>query len=77
MTTVLARPSAVLSHGTAATCWGLPVPTGLPPVVRMTDPQRWRTGPGYVMTRAELPDDEVATRVRHRLSRPGDHCAGS
>jgi hypothetical protein len=70
VTTALARPSAALSHGTAAWLWGLPVRAGLPPDVRLTDPHRWRTGPGYVMTRAELPDDEVTTHGRHRLTTP-------
>jgi hypothetical protein len=70
VTTALARPSAVVSHGTAARLWGLPVPAGLPAAVRLTDPHRWRTGPGYVMTRAELPDVEVTTRGRHRLTTP-------
>jgi hypothetical protein len=70
VTTALARPDAALSHGTAARLWGLPVPAGLPSEVRLTDPRRWRTGPGYVMTRAELPDEEVTTQGRHRLTTP-------
>ena len=70
VTITLARPAAVLSHATAAQLWGLPVPAGLPPVVRLTDPYRWRSGPGYVVTRAGLPDDEVTTLGRHRLTTP-------
>jgi putative AbiEi antitoxin of type IV toxin-antitoxin system len=66
----LSRPSAVLSHGTAAWLWGLPVPADLPPDVRLVDPHRWRNGPGYVMKRAELPVDEVVTRGRYRLTTP-------
>ncbi|GAB3359228.1 type IV toxin-antitoxin system AbiEi family antitoxin domain-containing protein [Modestobacter lapidis] len=70
VTSALARPGAALSHGTAARLWGLPVPAGLAPDVRLTDPDRWRSGPGYVMTRAELPGDEVTTRGGHRLTIP-------
>ena len=70
VTTALARPTAVLSHGTAARFWGLPVPRGLSPDVRLTDPTRWRSGPGYAMTRADLPADEITARGRHRLTTP-------
>jgi hypothetical protein len=70
VTTALDRPGAALSHGTAAWLWGLPVPTSAATPVRLTDPDRWRAGPGYVMTRAALPEDEVTTRGRHRLTTP-------
>lgn len=70
VTTALARPGAALGHGTAARLWGLPVPAGLPADVRLIDPARWRRGPGYVMTRADLPDEEVTTLGRHRLTTP-------
>jgi hypothetical protein len=68
VTGALARPTAVLSHATAARLWGLPVPAGLSSDVRLTDPDRWRTGPGYVMAHAHLPDEEVTTRGRHRVT---------
>ncbi|WP_369132825.1 type IV toxin-antitoxin system AbiEi family antitoxin domain-containing protein [Modestobacter sp. I12A-02662] len=70
VTAAIARPTAALSHGTAARLWRLPVPPGLPPDVRLTDPERWRSGPGYVMTRADLPSAEVTTCGRHRLTTP-------
>lgn len=70
VTTTLARPGPALSHGTAARLWGLPLPAGLPPEVRLTDPHRWRNGPGYSMTRAALAEDEVTIRGRHRLTTP-------
>ncbi|MCZ2848405.1 hypothetical protein [Modestobacter sp. VKM Ac-2978] len=70
MTTALARPTAALSHATAARLWGLPLHTGLSPDVRLTDPLRWRTGPGYVMAKAQLPDDEVTVRGQFRLTTP-------
>lgn len=57
--TSLARPGAVLGHATAARLWRLPVPAGTSPDVRLIDPGRWRRGPGYAMTRALLPPDEV------------------
>lgn len=68
VTGALARPTAVLSHETAARIWGLPVPAGLTTDVRLTDPGRWRTGPGYVIAHAGLPAEEVTTHGRHRLT---------
>ncbi|MGY1837460.1 hypothetical protein ACI79P_20430 [Blastococcus sp. SYSU DS0510] len=62
VTTHLARPSAVLSGATAAWIWGLPRPRSATPVVELTDPHRWRRGQGWLMTRAALPEDEVAVR---------------
>ena len=38
VTTSLDRSSAVLSGATAAWVWGLPRPTGGPPIVHLTDP---------------------------------------
>jgi hypothetical protein len=62
VTTVLERPSAVLSGPTAAWVWGLPRPKTAAEVVHLTDPQRWRRGRGWLMARAALPDDEVTVR---------------
>jgi hypothetical protein len=70
VTTALGRPGAALSHGTAARLWGLPLPVGLAPEVRLVDPDRWRSGPGYVTARAELPDVEVTDLGRHRVTTP-------
>ena len=70
VTTALARSGAALSHGTAARLWRLPLPVGLAPEVRLVDPDRWRSGPGYLMARAELPDDEVTEVGGHRVTTP-------
>lgn len=62
VTTSLGRPSAVLSGATAAWVWGLPRPRAAEPVVELTDPDRWRRGRGWRMTRAVLSEDEVTVR---------------
>jgi hypothetical protein len=54
----LDRPSAVLSHATAARLWGLPIPRGSEPPIRLTDPTQWRRGNGYVMSCAPLGPSE-------------------
>ncbi|NEK86691.1 type IV toxin-antitoxin system AbiEi family antitoxin domain-containing protein [Blastococcus saxobsidens] len=65
----LARPSAVLSRDSAAWVWGLPRPRTAGAVgVHLTDPHRWRRGRGWLMTRAELPDDEVTVRGAYRVT---------
>jgi Transcriptional regulator, AbiEi antitoxin len=68
VTTGLARPSAVLSGATAAWVWGLPRPRQGAEIVQLTAPDRWRRGPGWVMTRAALPDDEVTVRGAYRVT---------
>ncbi|RFU20659.1 hypothetical protein D0Z06_15260 [Geodermatophilus marinus] len=37
-------------------------------MVELTDPHRWRRGQGWLMTRAGLPDDEVAARGAYRVT---------
>jgi len=64
----LGRPSAVLSGAKAAWVWGLPRPREMPEIVRLTDPDRWRSGRGWVMTRAALPEDEVTVRGAYRVT---------
>jgi hypothetical protein len=54
----LDRPHAVVSHGTAGRLHGLRLPRS-DDVHRLTDPDRWRTGRGYRMSRATLPATEV------------------
>jgi hypothetical protein len=54
----LDRPTAALSHGTAARLWGLPVPRSLDPTIRLTDAEQWRSGRGWRMTCAPLQSDE-------------------
>ncbi len=70
VTASLARPSAVLSGATAAWVWGLPGPQQGTDVVHLTDPFRWRRGRGWLMTRANLPDDEVTVRGAYRVTTP-------
>jgi hypothetical protein len=62
------RPTAALSHGSAARLWGLTVRRDLARTVRLTDPHRWRRGPDYVMAQASLADGEVITRGPLRLT---------
>ena len=68
VTTSLGRPSAVLSGATAAWMWGLPRPRTAEPVVELTDPDHWRRGRGWRMTRAVLPEDEVTVRGAYRVT---------
>jgi hypothetical protein len=62
----LDRPRAVVSHASAAQLWQLPLPRTREGVLRLTDPDRWRRGDGYVMVRAPLHPDErwLSGRVR-------------
>jgi hypothetical protein len=48
----LARPGAVMSHGSAARLWGFPGYAD--DVLRLTDPDRWRRGEGYRLSKAPL-----------------------
>jgi predicted transcriptional regulator of viral defense system len=66
----LGRPSAVLSHASAARLWGLPVRRGLPATVRLTDPTQWRRGRGYLVSQAALSEDEVTRRGPLPLTTP-------
>ena len=68
VTTSLRRPSAVLSGASAAWVWGLPRPRSTASTVELTDPDRWRRGRGWLMTRALLPDDEVTKRGAYELT---------
>jgi hypothetical protein len=68
VTTSLDRASAVLSGATAAWVWGLPRPRGGEPTVQLTDPHRWRRGRGWLMTHADLPEDEVTVRGAYRVT---------
>jgi hypothetical protein len=52
-------PGAVLSHGSAARHHGLVLPRGLDGTVRLTHPDEWRTGKGYRIAAAALPEDEL------------------
>ena len=54
----LGRPVA-LSHASAATAHGLVVPEGALGEVRLTDPDEWRAGRGYRVSRARLPAGQL------------------
>ena len=64
----LDRPSAVLSHASAARLWGIPVRRGLLGSVRLTDPTLSRQGRGYRVTQAPLRTGEVVRRGPFRLT---------
>ena len=55
----LDRPRAVMSHSSAARLWGVPRPRSADDALRLTDPERWRRGEGFVMSRAPLRTGEV------------------
>ncbi|MGR6966371.1 hypothetical protein ACU610_18080 [Geodermatophilus sp. URMC 61] len=50
----LARPTALVSHSSAARLWELPTPRTADQTVRLTDPHQWRRGQGYLMTCAPV-----------------------
>lgn len=64
----LNRPSATLSHGTAARLWGLPVRRDLPRTTRVTDPARWRQGRDFRVVGAPLPRGDVVVDGPLRLT---------
>ena len=50
----LGRPRAAVSHGSAARLWGFPCPGPSEALLRLTDPDRWRRGRDFLMSRAPL-----------------------
>jgi hypothetical protein len=50
----LGRPRAVMSHESAARLFGFPRPETSEALLRLTDPDRWRRGRGFLMSRAPL-----------------------
>ena len=40
------RPTAAISHASAARLWNLPTPRPADPIIRLTDPTQWRQGRG-------------------------------
>jgi hypothetical protein len=64
----LDRPTAAISHVSAARLWGLPVGPQLDPGVRLTDPAHGRRGRGFRVTRAPLDAAEIRTRGAFRLT---------
>jgi hypothetical protein len=63
----LRRPSAAVSHASAARLLGLPVPAG-DDVVRLTDPTRSRSGSGFSMVRSPLATEDLLVRGPLRLT---------
>lgn len=64
----LGRPTAAISHSSAARLWGLPVRTGADRTVRLTDPGPWRRGKGYVVAEAPLLPAEITSLGPIRLT---------
>src|SRR3954454_18586096 len=64
----LGRPSAVVSHGSAARLWVFPVREDLDRTVRLTDPGEWRRGPGFVVSNAPLRRGEITVAGPLRLT---------
>jgi hypothetical protein len=62
------RPSAFISHRSAARLLGLPERRGTGDDVRLTDPTHGRDGRGFHATRAPLDAREVSTRGPFRLT---------
>lgn len=55
----LGRPRTAASHASAARLWALPCPRDTVLPLRLTDPDRWRRGANFLMSRAPLRDGEV------------------
>jgi hypothetical protein len=62
------RPTAALSHLSAARLWGMPLRRQQDDDIRLTDPTHGRRGRGFRMTRAPLDADEIRTRGPFRLT---------
>ncbi|MCZ2848101.1 type IV toxin-antitoxin system AbiEi family antitoxin domain-containing protein [Modestobacter sp. VKM Ac-2978] len=68
--TSLARPTAVVSHTSAARVWGWPVPRREPDTVRLTDPHQWRRTSAYRMACTPVPPEHRAHRGPVPLTSP-------
>jgi len=55
----LRRPATTVSHTSAARLHGLPVRRGLPRTVRLTDPEGYRRGRGFLVRQAPLGPGEI------------------
>lgn len=67
----LDRPRTAVSHGSAARLWNLPCSSSADVALRFTDPERWRRGNGFVMSRAPLaPGDTWRTGPLRVTSAP-------
>jgi hypothetical protein len=61
-------PGPSLSHGSAAHLHQLVVPSSAGPDVRLTDEEQWRSGRGYRVARAALPEDDVRPWLSFRAT---------
>jgi hypothetical protein len=59
-----------LSHASAARLHRLPVPRDTAELVRVTDEVQWRTGRGYRVARAKLPERDLCRFLRFRATGP-------
>ena len=66
----LGRPRTAVSHASAARVWGLPAPRREGDVLRFTDPDRWRTGRGFVLSHAPLRPGDVWSAGPLRVTSP-------
>jgi hypothetical protein len=64
----LDRPTAVISHGSAARVWGLPMRRDSDPLLRLTDPREWRRGKDFVVAQAPLHEGDSVRRGPIRLT---------
>ena len=64
----LDRPTAAISHRSAAQLRGLPVRRGGDDRIRLTDPTHGRDGRGFHVSRAPLEPDEVSAHGPFRLT---------
>jgi hypothetical protein len=64
----LGRPRTAVSHASAARLWGLPRPRSTDERIRVTDPDRWRRGEGFLMSRAPLRSGEAGRMGPVRLT---------
>jgi hypothetical protein len=64
----LDRPTAAVSHASAARLWGSPVPRASTATIRLTDPHQWRRGRGYLLQEAPLGAADVTTVGAFRLT---------
>jgi hypothetical protein len=64
----LDRPTAVISHGSAARVWGLPMRRDSDPLLRLTDAREWRRGKDFVVAQAPLHDGDSVRRGPIRLT---------
>lgn len=63
-------PGPVLSHTSAARFHRFLLPRGADPTVRLTDADQWRSGHGYRIAAADLPDSDLDQGALLPVTRP-------